>query len=308
MKCKRCQAKAEVQLRAHNTAFCRACFILYFERQVERTIARHRMLPPNGRVLVAVSGGKDSLALWHVLAAQGYDTTGLHLSLGIGEYSSHSRAKTEAFARAHALPLIVEDLNESDIGIPTVAGFTNRPPCAACGTIKRHSFDAAALRHGFPVVATGHNLDDEAARLLGNVLHWQREYLAKQHPVLAPTHPKFTTKIRPLYLLAEFETAVYAFFRGIDYVVDECPNSVGATQLDYKAVLNDLEERMPGTKQAFVREYVRVGHPAFAATADAAGPAGECSVCGMPAFGTICSYCSLIREVRSKRERRRATA
>lgn len=306
MKCKRCRAKAEVQLRAHNAAFCRACFIVHFERQVERAVTKHRMLPPKGRVLVAVSGGKDSLALWHVLAAQGYDTTGLHLSLGIGEYSALSRAKTQAFARARSLPLIVEDLNDDDIGIPTVAAFTNRRPCAACGTIKRHTFDTAALRYDFPVVATGHNLDDEAARLLGNVLRWQRDYLAKQHPVLAPTHPKFPTKIRPLYLLGEFETAVYAFFQGIDYVVDECPNSVGATQLDYKAVLNELEERMPGTKQAFVREYLRVGHPAFARTE--AGPPGECAVCGMPSFGATCSYCSLIREVRAKRERRRATA
>jgi uncharacterized protein (TIGR00269 family) len=99
---------------------------------------------------------------------------------------------------------------------------------------------------------------------------------------------------------------VYAFFQGIDYVVDECPNSVGATQLDYKAVLNDLEERMPGTKQAFVREYLRVGHPAFVIAEG--GPSGECTVCGMPSFGTTCSYCSLIREVRTKRERRRATA
>jgi uncharacterized protein (TIGR00269 family) len=306
MKCKRCQAKAEVQLRAHNAAFCRACFVLHFERQVERTIAKHRMLPPGSRVLVAVSGGKDSLALWHVLAKQGYETTGLHLSLGIGAYSERSRAKTEAFARSRSLPLLVEDLNDDDLGIPTVATFTNRRPCAACGTIKRHTFDAAALRHDFPVVATGHNLDDEAARLLGNVLHWQREYLAKQHPVLAPTHPKFAAKIRPLYRLGEFETAVYAFFQGIDYVVDECPNSVGATQLDYKAVLNEIEERLPGTKQTFVREYLRVGHPAFAGTTDA--PTGECEACGMPSFGTTCSYCSLIREVRTKRERRRAIA
>jgi uncharacterized protein (TIGR00269 family) len=308
MKCKRCQAKAEVQLRAHNVAFCRGCFCMYFERQVERSIAKHRMLPPGSRVLVAVSGGKDSLALWHVLAAQGYDTTGFHLALGIGEYSAGSRAKTEAFARGRGLPLIVEDLKtlEEDVSIPSVTRFTNRRPCGACGTVKRHLFDAAALRYEFPVLATGHNLDDEAARLLGNVLHWQREYLAKQHPILQPSHPRFVTKVRPLYLLGEFETAVYAFFQGIDYVVEECPNSVGATQLVYKQVLNDLEDRMPGTKQSFVREYLRVAQPMFGAAPD--GPPTECASCGMPSYGTTCSYCSLLHEVRAKRERTRATA
>ncbi len=308
MKCKRCQGRAEVQLRAHNAAFCRPCFLFFFERQVERTIRKDRMLAAGQSVLVAVSGGKDSLALWHVLTAQGYPTTGLHLSLGIGQYSAGSRAKTEAFAAARGLPLVVKELRdlEEDVSIPAVTAFTNRRPCAACGVVKRHLFDTVALEHGVDVLATGHNLDDEAARLLGNVLHWQREYLAKQQPVLRPTHAKFVTKIRPFYLVSELETAVYAFFRGIDYVVDECPNSVGATQLTYKALLNRLEDEMPGTKRTFVREFQRTVQPAFAAVAQS--PPTECSECGMPAFGATCSYCSLLGEVRSKRARTRATA
>lgn len=266
------------------------------------------MLSPQDRVLVAVSGGKDSLALWHVLAAQGYQTTGFHLHLGIGDYSAQSREKTQAFARARGLPLIVRELRtlEEDMSIPTVAGFTNRRPCAACGKIKRYCFDTAALEHGFTVMATGHNLDDEAARLFGNVLHWQRDHLAKQRPVLDPTHPKFVKKVRPLYLVSEYETAVYAFFQGIDYVIDECPNSAGATQLVYKATLNRLEAEMPGTKHGFVRDFQRLAQPIFAANDDP--PVGECSVCGMPSFGTVCSFCALLAEVRTKRERARETA
>src|SRR5881409_1553432 len=62
---------AEVQLRAHNTAFCRPCYLFFFRRQVERAIAAQRMLAPGERVLVAVSGGKDSLALWDLLADLG---------------------------------------------------------------------------------------------------------------------------------------------------------------------------------------------------------------------------------------------
>jgi uncharacterized protein (TIGR00269 family) len=171
--------------------------------------------------------------------------------------------------------------------------------------MKRHFFDAAAHEGGFDVLATGHNLDDEAARLLGNVLRWQRDHLARQRPVLQPTHPKFVRKVKPLYLLSEYETAVYVFMRGIEYVVDECPNAAGATQLLYKDVLNRLEAESPGTKQAFVKEFVRSAQAVFAAESARDVP-GDCQQCGMPAFGAFCSFCSLVREVETKRARRAA--
>ena len=268
MKCKRCRGKAEVQIRHHNAAFCRPCFIFFFQRQVQRTIEKHRMFTPEEEVLVAVSGGKDSLALWDVLSTLGYRTAGLHLSLGIGEYSRASTTKTADFATSRNLRLITVDLEADGVAIPTLARFTNRPACAACGTTKRHQFDRMAFENGFTVLATGHNLDDEAARLLGNVMHWQIHHLAKQGPVLEPSHERFARKVKPLYRVTEYETAVYAFFRGIDYVIEECPNSVGATQLTYKDTLNRLEAVMPGTKLTFVQDFLSTGRPAFSVDSD----------------------------------------
>jgi len=304
MKCKRCRGPAEVQIRQHSSAFCRPCFIIYFHRQVERAIHKQRMFTPEEEVLVAVSGGKDSLALWDALQTLGYRTVGLHLALGIGAYSTDSTARTEAFAQARGLQLVTVRLEEEGHAVPTLAAFTNRPACAACGMAKRYYFDKLAFERGFSVLATGHNLDDEAARLLGNVLHWQVDHLAKQHPILAPTHERFVRKVKPLYRLSEYETAVYAFVRRIDYVVDECPNSVGATQLVYKDALNRLEAAMPGTKQNFVQEFLRVGQPRFASAFD--GPPRSCARCGMPSFGEVCSFCNLLREVEDKRARRAA--
>ena len=152
------------------------------------------------------------------------------------------------------------------------------------------------------MIATGHNLDDEAARLLGNVLHWQTEYLARQKPVIQPRHEKFVRKVKPLYLTSEFETATYSFMKRIDYVVEECPNAVGASQLDYKAVLDRLENTSPGTKVGFVRDFVVRGSRAFeqpAAERQADG-GGTCTGCGMPSYGTLCSFCSLRAEVDRK--------
>jgi len=303
MKCKRCRGKAEVQLRQHNCAFCRGCFIAFFQRQVQRAIENERMFTPQEAVLVAVSGGKDSLALWDVLIDLGYQTAGVHLDLGIGEYSRGSTARTEAFAQRRSQRLVTVALDDEGAAVPTLAAFTRRPACAACGTAKRHYFDRVAIEEGFPVLATGHNLDDEAARLMGNVMRWRVDHLAKQSPVLEATHARFVRKVKPLFRISEYETAVYAFFRGIDYIIDECPNSVGATQLLYKDALNRLEAAMPGTKLSFVQEFLRAGRSAFATAT--AGPPQTCERCGMPSFAAVCSFCSLVREVETKRARRK---
>jgi len=256
------------------------------------------MFTHEDRILVAVSGGKDSLALWDVLIGQKYQTTGLYLDLGIGQYSSRSRSAAERFAAKHNVPLQTVPFAEKAIPVPTAAQFSNRVPCAACGTMKRHFFDQYAIDGGFTVLATGHNLDDEAARLLGNVLHWQTEYLAREKPVLDPTHPRFVRKVRPLYRISELETAVYSFFRGIDYVIEECPNSRGASQLIYKETLNKLEAQMPGTKLTFVQEFVRSAQALFVPPDGT--PPHECEVCGMPSFASICSFCRLMNEVERK--------
>jgi len=305
MKCTRCRAPAEVNLRQHNSGFCRSCFVFYFQRQVERAIEKERMFHQDEAVLVAVSGGKDSLALWDVLVTEGFPTIGFHLALGIGEYSARSRARTEQFAAARGLDLHVHALADEGLAVSDVASATRRPACSACGTIKRHYFDAAALELGCDVIATGHNLDDEAARLLGNVLHWQTEYLARQRPVMQPRHEKFVRKVKPLYLTSELETATYAFMRGIDYVVEECPNAAGATQLVYKDVLDKLENVSPGTKVGFVRDFLARGSSAFAER-EGDSAAQSCAGCGMPSFGALCSFCSLRAEVERKLRPREA--
>src|SRR5213595_4008297 len=139
------------------------------------------MFTPEEAVLVAVSGGKDSLALWEVLIEEGYRTTGLYLDLGIFDYSIESKARCEKFATAHGVPLIVTAVAE-EVGapVPIIKTVTRRPPCSACGLSKRYLMNRVALERGFPVVATGHNLDDEAATLFGSVMHWQTDALPRQ--------------------------------------------------------------------------------------------------------------------------------
>src|SRR5262249_31832173 len=139
VKCRKCGAGAVIELPRHNAAFCTADFLEFFRKQVAEAIRKHRMLTVDEPVLVAVSGGKDSLALWDVLIESGYTTAGLYLDLGIFDYSVESKAKCETFAASRGQKLIVETVSErAGASIPEVQRATRRPTCSACGLSKRY--------------------------------------------------------------------------------------------------------------------------------------------------------------------------
>ncbi len=300
MRCTRCGGHAVVELRRHNAAFCADCFQGVFRKQVARAIDDHDMFDRDDRILVAVSGGKDSLALWDVLLEDGYRAEGLYLGLGIGDYSDRSHDRTVAFAAARGATLRTVDLAaEQGFDIPLAGRTGSRSSCAVCGLSKRYLFNRAALEGGYDVVATGHNLDDEAATLLGNTLRWNVEYIARQAPVL-PAADGFVRKVKPLHRLTELETAAYAFLRGIDYVVEECPLVAGNTQLRYKEWMNAIEARSPGAKTQFFLGFLDRGMPIFR-TAGAQVTLTACARCGQPTTGTYCAFCRARAQILGER-------
>ncbi len=163
-----------------------------------------------------------------------------------------------------------------------------------CGISKRHVFDRAALDGGYDALATGHNLDDEAAVLFGNVLRWEAEYLARQQPVL-PARDGFPRKVKPLVRLGERETAAYCILRGIDYEVEECPMAAGNKHLGYKEALNAVEATSPGTKHQFYFGYLERVAARFAVDDEPGdGTAlSACHRCGAPTPGDLCAFCRL---------------
>ena len=296
MKCRVCREPAIIDVRRQNANYCPEHFLRMCRDQVTKAIEGHAMLAPDDRVLVAVSGGKDSLALWDLLTELGYEADGLYVGLGIGEYSDESGACTRAFAEDRGLQLVEVDLSERyGYDIPTGARTARRSPCSACGLSKRHVFDEAARLGGYDAVATGHNLDDEAAVLFGNVLRWQSEYLGRQRPVL-PAGDGFPRKVKPLVRLGEREMAAYCVVRGIEYIVEECPMAAGNRHLGFKEALNALEATSPGTKFSFVHEFWDKAADRFAPEADDAKAAlVPCDVCGAPTPGGTCAFCRLVR-------------
>jgi len=309
MLCRKCKTKAVINLPQHNRAFCSPCFTDFLHTQVIRGIKAQNMFTKNERILVAVSGGKDSLTLWQILLHLGYRVDALYVDLGIGSYSEKSREKVNRFthdvASRYESKLHIHTVEEEEgAGIKDLANLLHRPTCSTCGTMKRYQFNRVAVQNDYDVMATGHNLDDEASRLLGNVLRWQTEYLDKQTPHLPASVEGFARKVKPLYRLTEREIATYAVINKIDYQVEECPMAKGSKMLLYKEMLNRLETESPGTKQRFYWGFLEKQATARQQTTEIVDQDREClhpcATCGQPTSSEICSYCKMMAKAKTR--------
>lgn len=297
-KCQKCGAKAQVYLPQHRLALCKDHYLEWFENRVEKTIKEFRMFSRSDRVLVAVSGGKDSLSLWNALYKLGYEVDGFYINLGIGEYSQKSNILATEFSQKIGRKLYSISLKDEIMPIPEIKKYDSRPACSVCGTVKRYYMNKFAKENGYSIIATGHNLDDESAVLFSNTLNWSVEYLKRQYPVL-PQEDGFVRKVKPLCKISEKESAMYAVLSGIDYIEEECPFSEGATSIDYKIFLSQLEEKSPGTKLRFYSEFLRKMYPLLKQSEEKI-PLKSCKICGEPTTGEICSVCALKNKLKIK--------
>lgn len=293
MRCKICGDKAVIKLRAHNIALCEKDYIDFFEKRVLKTVRKYKMFDRNSKIMVAVSGGKDSLSIWELLLSNGFDASGLYIDLGIGNYSEESKNKCLNFAKDRNAPLKVVKVGEyfEGLSVPEIARYTRRKTCSVCGLIKRYIMNQVAFENGYDVLVTGHNLDDEASTLLGNMIHWQVEYLARQFPVLEKNHEKMVKKVKPFVTSTEREVAAYALIKRIDYIERECPFSVSATSIFYKSLLNDLEEKQPGSKLRFLSGFYENSDVFQVFRKELR--LQSCEKCGFPTTKNICSFCKL---------------
>jgi uncharacterized protein (TIGR00269 family) len=351
MRCRKCGTPAAINMRHHKLALCGEHYVDWFVAQTERAIEKYKMFTREEPILVAVSGGKDSLSLWDALLKLGYRADGLYIGLGINApapYSDLSLEKTRGFVEkvasdtgevasdtsqvtgevasggketssvlpplspvtCHLSPPLSPvtrhlspTLHVVDIAatygktIPQIAREKTRghgKPCAACGLTKRYVMNRVAAEKGYPVLATGHNLDDEAAVLMQNTLHWQVEFLARQAPVLPALSNRFARKVKPFCRFYERETATYALVRGIDYVYDECPHAVGNLTNFYKTLLNQLEANSPGAKLSFYIEFLRARKEGAFEQFDSSAELHECESCGQPTSAPgRCAFCRM---------------
>lgn len=303
MRCRKCGEKAVINMRQHKLALCTTHFLEWVPAQVAHAIKKYEMFTHHDRLLIAVSGGKDSLSLWDILTRLDYTVDGLYIGLGIDggvNYSENSLGFARQFAQEHNLLLHVKDI-EAEYGetVPELTTRTHRghyKPCSVCGLTKRHVMNQLAGEQHYDALLTGHNLDDEAAILFGNTLNWVGSYLVRQGPVLEANRPGLVRKVKPLCRMYEREMAAYALLRGIPYIHDECPFAEGSTSIYYKELLNKLDSDRPGAKLSFYLSFLQAKRDGlFSSTVDdRAVLVHACPECGQPTSAPgLCIFCRM---------------
>jgi uncharacterized protein (TIGR00269 family) len=162
--------------------------------------------------------------------------------------------------------------------------------------VKRHELNRYANENGFNVLATGHNLDDEAAVLFSNNLTWNTDQLGRQYPVMEERE-KFARRVKPFVQFYERETTAYALLNEIEYIEDECPFSTGSRTNHYKTILNELENDQPGLKYQYFQTFIERKKTGLLKISESQLYEEKfCKQCGQPTSSAdLCAFCRLVK-------------
>lgn len=279
------------------------------ENKVRATIAKYKMLDFDDRIAVAVSGGKDSVSLLHILAKieRDYPKASL-LAVSVDEGIAGYRDEALKIAGENCKKLGVE---HHVISFKELYGFTldeivyklkrsgesELTPCAYCGVLRRKALNIIARKVSADKLATAHTLDDEAQTVLLNMLHGDVLRIIREKPVTDETHPKLIRRVKPFCEIPEKETALFAYVKKIKFQAIPCPYAPEALRNDVRLFLNRMEEKHAGTKYTVFKaaEKIRL------AVEKAAGSEilKECSQCGEPTAQDVCKACELLQKIRA---------
>jgi len=306
--CTACKRKEAFFFRPYSgEKLCRKCYIESIEEKVRGTIAKYRMFELDDKIAVAISGGKDSVSLLHILAKVERDypkalLTAITVDEGIKGYRDEAlKIATEncrklgikhhvtSFKELYGCTLdeIVKSLKKK--------GDSGLTPCAYCGVLRRRALNIAARSLKADKLATAHTLDDETQTILLNIFHGDVWRIAREKPVTDEADPKLVQKVKPFCEIPEKETALYAYIKKIKFQSMPCPHASEALRNDIRIMLNRMEEKHAGIKFTIFRSIERI-RPALETIAKKEGLM-ECTECGEPTAKKICKTCQMLKQI-----------
>jgi len=257
------------------------------------------------RVLVASSGGKDSLNALYVMytLSQKYDIDlkAILIDEGIEGYRELTAKAFLKFCKTFGIRNRIVYLHEEfGFSIDHVAkayfnGLIDYKPCTVCGVLKRYLINKIAIKERADYVVTGHNMDDEVQTFLINIIRGTVRNLIKEG-VLTAGSSGFVPRLKPLYYITDKESLTFFLLNGFETPRIECPYASLSLRYRVRLFLNELEYRIPGTKERLLKLKEKLQISLL--KSEKRVELKRCIICGQPTTRKICRACEIVLKIR----------
>ena len=300
MKCDMCDNQAAYTRKYSGQKLCSGCFSNSILRKTAKTISKYKMIQNDELVAVAVSGGKDSLALLKIInemsSTHNFRVKAITIDEGIPGYRNEALEIVEKFCNDLGVEHKVysyKDLFELTLDEALELRENEKTSsCSICGTLRRRAIDYAAKDIGADVIATGHNLDDTLQTFVINMLSGDTNKIGWMDP---DTSTNDLRKIKPFCEIYEAEIVFYAFTNDIPFQSEPCPHMNEGIRTEIREFLNSLETKHSGIKNSLYQSVLKVSQIVKDSNYKTKG---ICEKCGNQCTGNVCSVCNMVLKLK----------
>jgi uncharacterized protein (TIGR00269 family) len=305
-KCTKCGGKAVLFRDYEGRALCKKHFLLSIEKRVKRVIRQYKMIGPNDRIGVALSGGVDSSTVLHILnmiagPRRDAELVGIYIDEGTVAKSAECRRAAENSAKKQGIEMhqfsFKQELGKTLGAKANELKIEKDEVCGLCGITKRWLLNKKARELGLTKLCIGTNLKDEAENIMMNYVRGDIPRASRLGPVTNESTKKrggesFIPRIKPLRWVPEDEVRLYAKLKGLPFCERKCCYR-GGLRADVERTLETLEKRHIGTMFTVVNTFDRM-LPGIRKSASYQEPKIiKCKRCGEPGSHDICKACGV---------------
>lgn len=222
-----------------------------FLKDVRQAIEDYGMIKDGDRVVVGLSGGKDSIALLYILALLkkykiiDFELCGINIDLGFGM----DLKALESFCRENGIEFIIEKTN---IGEVVFEDRKEKNPCSLCSKLRKGALLRVARAYGYNKVALGHSSNDAIETFFMNMLCIGK--LGTFHPCLE-FEDKGITLIRPMVYVKEENIKKLVSMEELPVIETLCPAAGKTKRQDMKELLNYIEKLYPDVNSKLITSF-----------------------------------------------------